>query len=96
MTTVEAVEAQAPVAGPAGQRALVRELADRLGETAAAPRHQLARVVDVLGEDRARALLAETLAVEGRGGCCSPTAAGAAPPAASSSTWCGPRPARKR
>jgi hypothetical protein len=39
-----------------------------LGETAAAPRHQLARVVDVLGADRARALLAETLAVEERGG----------------------------
>ncbi len=50
---------EAPAAGAAGQRALVRELADRLGETAAAPRHQLARVVDVLGEEQARALLAE-------------------------------------
>ncbi len=54
--------------GVAGQRALVQELAARLGETAAGPRHQLGRVVAVLGEDRAQALLAETLALEARGG----------------------------
>ncbi len=53
------VEERAAAADVAGQRALVRELADRLGETTAGPRHQLARVVDVLGE---------ALAVEARGG----------------------------
>ncbi|MDP9372713.1 MAG: phosphorylated adapter RNA export RNA-binding domain-containing protein [Chloroflexota bacterium] len=58
------VAAPTAVAGAA----LVRELADRLGETAAGPRHQLGRVVAVLGEARARALLAEALAIEGRGG----------------------------
>ena len=62
------VEAQTAGAAAAAAPPLVRELADRLGETTAGPRHQLARVVDVLGEDRARALLAETLAVEARGG----------------------------
>ena len=55
------VETQAPAA-------LARELADRLGETAAGPRHQLGRVVAELGEERARALLAATLAIEERGG----------------------------
>ncbi len=55
MTGVE--EQAAPAAGPAAPWALVRELADCLGETAAAPRHQLARVVEVLGDERARALL---------------------------------------
>ncbi len=62
------VEERAAAGDATGPRALVRELADRLGETAAGPRHQLARVVDVLGEDRARALLAEALAIEARGG----------------------------
>ncbi|MDP9372591.1 MAG: phosphorylated adapter RNA export RNA-binding domain-containing protein [Chloroflexota bacterium] len=62
------VEAPTAVAGSAAPPPLARELADRLGETAAGPRHQLARVVDVLGEDQARALLEETLAVEARGG----------------------------
>ncbi|MDP9375754.1 MAG: phosphorylated adapter RNA export RNA-binding domain-containing protein [Chloroflexota bacterium] len=66
MTGVE--EPAAPAAGPAAPRALVRELAGQLGETAAGPRHQIARVIDALGEERARALLAEALAVEGRGG----------------------------
>ncbi len=61
------LEEQAAATGPAAP-ALVRELAGRLGETAAGPRHQLRRVVEVLGEDRARALLAETLAIEGGGG----------------------------
>ncbi len=68
MTTVETVEAQAPAARPAAPRALVRELADRLGKTAAAPRHQLAWVVEVLGDERARALLVEILAIEEQGG----------------------------
>ncbi len=35
-------ERVAPVVGQAAPRASVRELADRLGETAAGPRHQLA------------------------------------------------------
>ncbi len=62
------VEEQAAATGQAAPRALVRELAARLGETTAGPRQQLARVVDVLGEARARALLAETLVIEERGG----------------------------
>ncbi len=60
--------AELMAAGQAAPRALVRELADRLGETAAGPRHQLGRVVAVLGEARARALLAEALALEEQGG----------------------------
>ena len=68
MTNVETVEASAAGSGSVAAPALVRELADRLGETAAGPRHQLGRVVAVLGAERARALLAETLAVEEQGG----------------------------
>ncbi|MDP9375953.1 MAG: phosphorylated adapter RNA export RNA-binding domain-containing protein [Chloroflexota bacterium] len=62
------LEAPAAAAGSVALPALVRELVDRLGETAADPRHQLARAVAVLGEDRVRALLAATLALEERGG----------------------------
>ncbi len=47
---------------------LAAAIARQLGETAAGPRWQIRRVVDALGEVRARALLAEALAVEGRGG----------------------------
>ena len=55
-------------ADPAARRALVRELADRLGEAERGPRALLARVVVTLGEERARAFLAEALATEAAGG----------------------------
>src|SRR4051794_18945692 len=60
------------VAGEAERRrmepAVADDLAAALGETEALPRRQLARVVRVLGEDRARALLAEARAIEAAGG----------------------------
>ena len=43
-------------------------IADQLGETEELPRRQVRRVVRTLGEDRARALLAEALAIEAAGG----------------------------
>ena len=43
-------------------------IADQLGETEALPRRQIGRVARALGEERARALLAETLAIEAAGG----------------------------
>ena len=52
----------------AAQRRIAEELADELGETEELPRRQLRRVVQTLGAERARAILAEALAVEARGG----------------------------
>jgi phosphorylated adapter RNA export protein len=43
-------------------------IADQLGETEALPRRQIRRAVRALGEERARALLAEALAIEAVGG----------------------------
>jgi hypothetical protein len=43
-------------------------IADQLGETDELPRRQIARTVRTLGEDRARLLLAEALAIESAGG----------------------------
>ncbi len=60
-------EGTAP-ADAATRRALVRELADHLGEAERGPRALLARVVATLGEAQARAFLAEALAVEAAGG----------------------------
>ena len=62
------VAQQAGTADPATRRALVQELADALGEAERGPRALLARVVATLGAERARAFLAETLAVEEAGG----------------------------
>ena len=62
------VAQQAGTADAAARRALVQELADRLGEAERGPRALLARVVATLGEERTRAFLAETLAVEAAGG----------------------------
>ncbi len=59
--------APAALTGRANSTVVVA-IAGQLGETAAGPRHQIARIVDELGEERARALLAEALAIEGRGG----------------------------
>jgi hypothetical protein len=43
-------------------------IADQLAETEGLPRRQIRRAVRTLGEERARALLAETLAIEAAGG----------------------------
>src|SRR5215217_2330606 len=47
---------------------LAATIADRLGETEDLPRRQIRRAVRAFGEERARALLAETLAIEAAGG----------------------------
>ena len=52
----------------AGFGAVAAVIADKLGETEDVPRRQIRRTVQTLGEERARAFLAETLAVEARGG----------------------------
>ncbi len=62
------VAAQAAPADPAARRAVVRELIEALVETERGPRALLARGVATLGEERARAFLAETLATEAAGG----------------------------
>ncbi len=50
------------------QQRIAEELAGALGETEELPRRQIRRVVQTLGAERARAFLAEALAVEARGG----------------------------
>jgi hypothetical protein len=56
-------EPRAPASEP-----VVAEIAAQLGETEAMPLRQIARAVATLGEERARAFVAEALAVEARGG----------------------------
>src|SRR3954469_19380759 len=50
------------------QQAVARDPPRALGETEALPRRELGRVMRVLGEERARALLAEARAIEAAGG----------------------------
>lgn len=47
---------------------LAEEIAAALGETEKGPRKTIVRVVELLGEERARTLLAETIEVEAAGG----------------------------
>src|SRR3954451_14693464 len=55
-------------------------IADQLGEAEVLPRRQIGRVVRALGQERARALLAETLAIEARGGLMLPDGSRRRPP----------------
>ena len=47
---------------------LTEEIAAALGETEKGPRKTIVRVVELLGEERARTLLAETIQIEAAGG----------------------------
>ncbi len=57
-----------PVLSPAVLQAIVDEIAVQLGETEEEPRRQIKRAVRVLGEERTRSLVAQTLEIESAGG----------------------------
>ncbi len=57
-----------PVSSPAVLQAIVDEIAVQLGETEEEPRRQIKRAMRVLGEERTRSLVAQTLEVEAAGG----------------------------
>ena len=68
----EGAGTSAPGATERGDAAEIQQvaaaIAAQLGETLGGPLWQIRRVVQTLGAERARALLAETLAIEARGG----------------------------
>ena len=70
-------------------RQVATRIADMLDERTPGPRAQVARVVRVLGIERAQAFYEQALAVEQAGGMLLPMGAGAAPPAGCSSSSCG-------
>jgi len=63
-----------PVSSPTALQAIVDEIATQLGETEEEPRRQIKRPVRVLGEERVRALVAQTGEIEAAGGLMLPNA----------------------
>ncbi len=57
-----------PVSSPTALQAIVDEIATQLGETEEEPIRQIRRAVRVLGEERTRSLVAQTLEIEAAGG----------------------------
>jgi len=57
-----------PVSSSVALQAIVDEIAVQLGETEEEPRRQIKRAVRVLGEERTRSLVAQTLEIEAAGG----------------------------
>jgi len=63
-----------PVSSPTALQAIADEIATQLGETEEEPIRQIRRAVRVLGEERVRALVAQTREIEAAGGLMLPNA----------------------